>query len=1062
MSEPLRAPDHEQRERALDVSQSFIVQAPAGSGKTELLIQRVLALLAIVERPEEISAITFTIKAAAEMRLRVFEALHAARHQARPPAPHAARTWELARAALQRNDAFGWKLEESADRLRVQTIDALCASLTRQMPVLSRFGAQPDIIEDASLLYAEAARNLVAAVDNPRHPGADCVATLLTHVDNDAGMAERLLAAMLAQRDRWVRMLNRSTERAALEQTLQDVRRAAVGRAHALWPAGLAAPAADDVQGWIDHAASLLTREDEWRKKAGLVPDAVRADEALRVALCEVKALPEGRYQDDQWAVLDAIIRLAPLAIAELRVVFARERKADFIEMGQGALRALQGEEGPTDLLLVLDYRIRHILVDEFQDTSFTQYELLELLTSGWERGDGRTLFVVGDPMQSIYRFREAEVGLFLKAWHQGLGGVALERLTLSANFRSRAGIVDWVNDAFARVMPQVEDLHAGAVTYSPSRPVHAAEAEAVRVHPCFDGDAAGEARCVAQVAGEALREGQSVAILVRNRSHLAEVLPALRAARLRFRAVEIESLGERPVVQDLLALTRALAHPADRIAWLALLRAPGCGLTLADLLVLASDPDITLWEAMGDTARCSMLSTDGQARLARAREALRPFVAAHGREGLRDRVEGAWLALCGPASVEDDTDLEDARIYLDHLESSEDAGALRDLPSFEAAVAGLFALPDLAAPPGLQVMTIHKAKGLEFDTVIVPGLAAGTGRDDRSLFMWIETPDSRLLIAPINATGSDKEPIYELIRRLDKRKADHENGRLLYVAATRARRRLHLLGDVRRDHDGTVKEPPRGSLLCKLWSVVAPDFAVPGVRRQPAANQPAVAPARQGLLRRLPAQGVAYAAPAAARWRAPTEARAHEPIEFSWVGDTARRVGSVVHRWLQRIAEDEARGWNRARVDKERPAIRHALAARGVVEAEIAKACDRVVGALVATLDDPRGRWLLGPHPNARNEYRISTVVEGVPVMLVIDRMFEDLAGAWIVDYKTSTHEGSEVERFLDAEQQRYRAQLERYAAVAVRAGEARLGLYFPLLKGWREWSTESAPEPA
>ena len=120
------------------------------------------------------------------------------------------------------------------------------------------------------------------------------------------------------------------------------------------------------------------------------------------------------------------------------------------------------------------------------------------------------------------------------------------------------------------------------------------------------------------------------------------------------------------------------------------------------------------------------------------------------------------------------------------------------------------------------------------------------------------------------------------------------------------------------------------------------------------------------------------------------------------------------------------------------------------------------MVGALTATLEDPRGRWLLGAQPNARNEYRISTVVDGVPVMLVIDRMFEDLTGAWIVDYKTSTHEGAEVERFLDAEQHRYRAQLERYAAVAVRAGGARLGLYFPLLKGWREWSTESAREPA
>src|SRR5258708_25056461 len=149
MSDAVRAPDQAQRDRALDPSRSFIVQAPAGSGKTELLIQRFLALLGRVDRPEEIAAITFTIKAAAEMRLRAFDALRAARDQPRPEAPHEASTWDLARAALVRNDALGWELEESADRLRVQTIDALCMSLTRQMPVLSQFGGQPDIIEAA-------------------------------------------------------------------------------------------------------------------------------------------------------------------------------------------------------------------------------------------------------------------------------------------------------------------------------------------------------------------------------------------------------------------------------------------------------------------------------------------------------------------------------------------------------------------------------------------------------------------------------------------------------------------------------------------------------------------------------------------------------------------------------------------------------------------------------------------------------------------------------------------------------------------------------------------------
>src|ERR1700752_417308 len=228
MSEPIRAPDIGERERALDPTRSYIVQAPAGSGKTELLIQRFLALLGRVARPEEIAAITFTIKAAAEMRNRIFAALAAARDDARPEAAHDARTWDLARAALARNDELGWKLEESADRLRVQTIDALCASLTRQMPVLSKFGAQPESLEDASALYAEAARNILDRLEAPDDELAPHVARLLSHLDNNAAAAGRLIATMLEQRDHWIRTLRRGADRRALEATLAAVRRAAV------------------------------------------------------------------------------------------------------------------------------------------------------------------------------------------------------------------------------------------------------------------------------------------------------------------------------------------------------------------------------------------------------------------------------------------------------------------------------------------------------------------------------------------------------------------------------------------------------------------------------------------------------------------------------------------------------------------------------------------------------------------------------------------------------------------------------------------------------------------
>ena len=166
----LAAKDIDARVRALDITRSCLVQAPAGSGKTELLIQRFLALLAHVERPEAIVATTFTRKAAAEMRERIVAALRdAGRTDARPPASdHDALTQRLARAALEHARQRGWRLLEQPARLRIVTIDALAAALARQAPLAANLGALPRFVDDAQALYRDAARAGLAAA-----PGAD-------------------------------------------------------------------------------------------------------------------------------------------------------------------------------------------------------------------------------------------------------------------------------------------------------------------------------------------------------------------------------------------------------------------------------------------------------------------------------------------------------------------------------------------------------------------------------------------------------------------------------------------------------------------------------------------------------------------------------------------------------------------------------------------------------------------------------------------------------------------------------------------------------------------------
>src|SRR5882672_9419041 len=551
MSDPA---DLKERQTALDVRRSFIVQAPAGSGKTELLVQRYLKLLETVERPEEIVAITFTKKAAAEMRKRVIEKLS----------------------------------PEVAPRLRIQTIDALCASLTRQMPVLARFGAQPAVTEDAKEIYEEAAARTLADLTPP-------VARLLAHLDNNVAGATDLLAGMLERRDQWLRKTGDAPTRKELEATLAAERERLIHNAQALYP-----------RASVELANDVLTKEGEWRKRPPAPP----------------------KYTAAQWETLEAILALLNPAMAQLLALFGERGEVDFTQIAHGALAALGTPDEPTDLLLSMDVRVRHLLVDEFQDTSNSQWELIERLTAGWEAGDGRTAFVVGDPMQSIYRFREAEVALFLHARRAGLPSVKLEPLTLATNFRSQAKIVEWVNEVFPRVLPEAEDEASGAVPYSRSVPSHPADPEGEPTLETF-ADRDGEALRIAELVRSA--KGRT-AILVRNRSHLDAIVPALKDAGIRFRAVEIEQLGEKQVVQDLFALTRALTHLADRVAWLAILRAPWVGLSLDELLAVVP--------AEAGTQVCIWESIQSIPKLERFRSVLAPALANRLRGTLRDRVE--------------------------------------------------------------------------------------------------------------------------------------------------------------------------------------------------------------------------------------------------------------------------------------------------------------------------------------------------------------------------------------------------------------------------------------
>src|SRR6202035_4027646 len=242
---------------------------------------------------------------------------------------------------------------------------------------------------------------------------------------------------------------------------------------------------ANDHARWCAAAKLLLTATGGFRKRLtkndgfdaqcadkspmlDLLQELERAPSARQV-LVEIRNLPPPAYGDGEWERVREVAQVLVLAAAELDQVFREQGAADFPAVSLAALRALGSADAPTDLGLRLDYRLQHVLVDEFQDTSSAQLELLRLLTAGGQAGDGRRVFCVGDPMQSIYGFRQAEVRAFLELAEDGIGELRFEVLRLRDNFRSARPVVDWINACFARILPRTDDRDRGAIAFRPS-----------------------------------------------------------------------------------------------------------------------------------------------------------------------------------------------------------------------------------------------------------------------------------------------------------------------------------------------------------------------------------------------------------------------------------------------------------------------------------------------------------------------------------------------------------------------------------------------------------------
>ena len=1141
-------PDKAERSRALDPATSFLVQAPAGSGKTYLLTQRFLRLLAQVEKPEEIVAITFTKAAAAEMRNRILDALEKAETNPQAIGDDPESLPALAAKALHHAKTLDWRILDQPSQLRITTIDAFCRGLALQSPLswgglLTGLGGRLDPIDNPQELYRRAATRTLELLKSGQIPVRESVEKLLLWRDNNWKDVEDLIVEMLAVRNRWYQefVFAREEDWEALRIRLETpFRREAHARLAALHrlldrlpesrefaltlarlacecpgkssPLSLAERAElptsittedhseealaleDAVEAYRDLACFLLTTKGEWRKKGGLnlnhgfpatpsgkaakdrfvlFVEGLAEEPGLQSALAAFQQPMPVRYSDAEWELIRHCFAVLRYAAGQLQVVFAETGSVDFTEVAQIALRILAPENGfPSDFALRQADGIRHLLIDEFQDTSRSQHELLSRLIAAWPEREGRSCFCVGDPMQSIYSFREAEVELFERARTHGLetapgpdaAPLRFEFVPLRANFRTEPSLVNDLNSHFERIF---EEDDGSGVRFSAAHAARESKSEArTELHLTFTLSERSNPANTPSATSEATRRSQTnelvalirskleamtrirnaaknnpgtqsgkyrIAVLGRTKNSVIRIAEALREAKIAFRAIELVPLRQRPEVVDALMLARALLNPTDRTAWLGVLRAPWCGLSLQQLHLLTSadDPEVRATAVPQLLAlRLPMLHQQGQLEprafeaASRVEKTLRS--AAETRPSASTSALGTWLESIWKALGAADTTNPEQRENLRLLWAALDGlpnGELDLLgPGLNAALDKLCASPDPSASSdfGVQLMTIHKSKGLEFEVVIVPDLEAETRKSETPMITWLERglaasesdveagPLTEFLIAPIQAKGTDAGATRTWVNAVKRGREKQEMRRLLYVATTRARDELHLFArprfSVSQSSGKTTLANPTG-LLATAWpafeSEVETRFAAWLALNTETATSTelttlaaqadiSISPAnllqmpsrrsapKPTLLRRLPANYISPGFRQQAISTAIRDAAGNLPSQPLYArtegGLESRLLGTAIHALMEELSRlRRSLGPQEAAqaLADSLPAITARARSSGLPRPNPERlAGDALMAAQQASIH-PIGAWILTPHPDSEAESR-------------------------------------------------------------------------------------------
>lgn len=1131
MNSPLKnqPKDCKQRQEALNPNQSFIVKAPAGSGKTAILVQRYLKLLSLVNSPEEIVAITFTNKAASEMRNRVLNVLKQTQKIHLSGNLNAINSLddyekfniELALDALKQDEKKSWGMLINSDVLKIKTIDAYLNDLLAHFPFANQDQSPTEQTEFFTKIATNNALDLSSQFEDENFVLA--YQRLIQYFGYSHKRLAEAIASLLAKREQWLYLIYDGVSQTNQEKYIKNISSDFLDRlkkyflekyksAPRLLCLGFCV--SESIKNQVKFQTVLDKHqclfENLESENLEFIQNAIRRlviskEGTFRVSLdsrnflpakpsasvCELIGLDSSvvmqtrddlntllcSFKDDKKLLelfnfltliptkmvdkkdLDALFLLLKKANAELEVLFNEQNRTDFSANLLKVIDALGKESSPSDLLLNLDYQIKHLLIDEFQDVSSIQVDLIKKLIAGWDKSSwDKSLFLVGDPMQSIYRFRKAEVSHFIKIEkNKRLAQLPIESIKLESNFRSFPEIVNLNNDLFSQ--SENNEIFGSVIcdksiafkeNHNPNSPVWSLYyAEDLNTQSAKEEKIQTQNELIDLTLNHIqslLEKGQNdIAILTPKRSALLkQLVNKLSENSIAYSSIGVDDLFNQIEIIDLFTLAQCFFDFNDLSAWFCLFRSVYCSVCLDDLILInqkiekqnesvfmaVSHLDLTQFseqtqEKIGNLLHIFNHSFNQSSSLYEK------------MQGFHNAFDLSFYNLNQKRNINNFFDLLFQFNPTNHFEFNAFKNALKSKKISDA------------SKSAVKIMTIHNSKGLEFDNVICFDLF-NDKKNSGSELLLSEYLDNQLIVS---LNDQESGGVFNWLKSIASEKEKNEKLRLHYVALTRAKK-SNLIVLMNKTNNPLAKKLLEKIELKQAVSYKNQFKQKIDRRMDKLDNRLQFLAGKNQNQSQYTFQPIYYQNSSIQTKKVKSDGFVKSVPSYQWAGLSARSVGITCHYFLEQIAKMGIKNWSLEKIkdlDKEISYQYKFINGLEISTIEL----NMIRKVLENTTNCKKAEFIFTEYQNSANELKLSFLKEKQLKSIIIDRTFVFDNKRYIIDYKTSSHTGGNVDDFLNNEKRRYLPQMNLYAQVlsSLYPEPITLALYFPFLKELLTW---------